>query len=270
MPSVPAIMSIAPSVLLCRARCATNLRPGAATSTSAASATFSWWIRASWWIRCTPDPQINRRTRINHNNRTVPPPDLTPAESCDGCDAQDGRRDAHTLTVSHDAQPAGRPDRGTVDASPSSDTDGPPACTRATQRSTLTQPPARAIPMGRRRGDPAAPGAPVDITVQGQDAGLEVTVVNAAPRQQPSGLERSGGSFGLAGMRDHAGPGRRLRREADVRSHRGRRVAGLRAPARRGSRAGTLSADGASANSGVSVRSISPRSGTMEQGPLHV
>jgi signal transduction histidine kinase len=27
-------------------------------------------------------------------------------------------------------------------------------------------------------------------------------VVNAAPRQRPSGLERSGGSFGLAGMRD--------------------------------------------------------------------
>ena len=47
-----------------------------------------------------------------------------------------------------------------------------------------------------------APGAPVDVTVQGQDTGLEVTVVNAAPRQRPSGLERSGGSFGLAGMRD--------------------------------------------------------------------
>jgi signal transduction histidine kinase len=47
-----------------------------------------------------------------------------------------------------------------------------------------------------------APGAPVDITIQGQDGELEVRVVNAAARQRPSGLERSGGSFGLAGMRD--------------------------------------------------------------------
>jgi signal transduction histidine kinase len=47
-----------------------------------------------------------------------------------------------------------------------------------------------------------APGAPVDITIQDQDAELEVRVVNAAARQRPSGLERSGGSFGLAGMRD--------------------------------------------------------------------
>jgi signal transduction histidine kinase len=47
-----------------------------------------------------------------------------------------------------------------------------------------------------------APGAPVDITIQDQDAELEVRVVNAAARQRPSGLERSGGGFGLAGMRD--------------------------------------------------------------------
>jgi signal transduction histidine kinase len=47
-----------------------------------------------------------------------------------------------------------------------------------------------------------APGAPVDITVGGRDAEVAVNVVNAAPRQRPSGLERSGGSFGLAGMRD--------------------------------------------------------------------
>jgi signal transduction histidine kinase len=47
-----------------------------------------------------------------------------------------------------------------------------------------------------------APGAPVDITVRSQGAEVAVDVVNAAPRQRLSGLERSGGSFGLAGMRD--------------------------------------------------------------------
>jgi signal transduction histidine kinase len=47
-----------------------------------------------------------------------------------------------------------------------------------------------------------APGAPVDITVCGCDGEVEVDIVNAAPRQVPSGLERSGGGFGLAGMRD--------------------------------------------------------------------
>jgi len=47
-----------------------------------------------------------------------------------------------------------------------------------------------------------APGAPVDITIRGQDTGVALDVVNAAPRHQPCGLERSGGGFGLAGMRD--------------------------------------------------------------------
>jgi signal transduction histidine kinase len=47
-----------------------------------------------------------------------------------------------------------------------------------------------------------APGAPVDITVRSQGAEVAVDVVNAAARQRPCGLERSGGSFGLAGMRD--------------------------------------------------------------------
>jgi signal transduction histidine kinase len=47
-----------------------------------------------------------------------------------------------------------------------------------------------------------APGAPVSITIREQDAAVEVAVVNAAPTQQPSGLERSGSSRGLAGMRD--------------------------------------------------------------------
>ncbi len=47
-----------------------------------------------------------------------------------------------------------------------------------------------------------APGAPVDITICDKGADMEVDVVNAAPRQRPSGLERSGDGRGLAGMRD--------------------------------------------------------------------
>jgi signal transduction histidine kinase len=47
-----------------------------------------------------------------------------------------------------------------------------------------------------------APGAPVSITIREQGADVEVAVQNAAPRRRPSGLERSGGSYGLAGMRD--------------------------------------------------------------------
>jgi signal transduction histidine kinase len=47
-----------------------------------------------------------------------------------------------------------------------------------------------------------APGAPVDITIRDHDTGVEVTVLNAAPRQAPSGLERSGSGQGLGGMRD--------------------------------------------------------------------
>jgi len=47
-----------------------------------------------------------------------------------------------------------------------------------------------------------APGAPVDITIRGQHDGVTVDVVNAAPRGEPSGLERSGGGYGLAGMRE--------------------------------------------------------------------
>ena len=39
-----------------------------------------------------------------------------------------------------------------------------------------------------------APGTPVDITVCSQDAEVKVNVVNAAPRQRLSGLERSGGA----------------------------------------------------------------------------
>ncbi len=50
-----------------------------------------------------------------------------------------------------------------------------------------------------------APGAPVDITIGGQDAGVTVDIVNAAPRGGSSGLERSGSSYGLAGMRERVG-----------------------------------------------------------------
>jgi len=47
-----------------------------------------------------------------------------------------------------------------------------------------------------------APGAPVDITVGGRDGEVRVDIVNAPPRQASSGLGRSGGGFGLTGMRD--------------------------------------------------------------------
>jgi signal transduction histidine kinase len=47
-----------------------------------------------------------------------------------------------------------------------------------------------------------APGAPVDITVHGDGAGVTVDIVNAAPRESPAGLARSGGGYGLAGMRE--------------------------------------------------------------------
>jgi signal transduction histidine kinase len=47
-----------------------------------------------------------------------------------------------------------------------------------------------------------APGSPVRITLRETDAGLEVQVINAAARQGPSGLEKSGSGRGLAGMRD--------------------------------------------------------------------
>jgi len=47
-----------------------------------------------------------------------------------------------------------------------------------------------------------APGAPVDITVQGDDTGVTVAIVNAAPREGPAGLAASGGGYGLAGMRE--------------------------------------------------------------------
>jgi signal transduction histidine kinase len=47
-----------------------------------------------------------------------------------------------------------------------------------------------------------APGAPVSITIREQGAAVEVAVVNGAAEEKPSGLERSGSSYGLAAMRD--------------------------------------------------------------------
>ena len=47
-----------------------------------------------------------------------------------------------------------------------------------------------------------APGAPVTITIEVQEAKVAVAVANSAPQQRPSGLERAGGGYGLAGMRD--------------------------------------------------------------------
>ncbi len=47
-----------------------------------------------------------------------------------------------------------------------------------------------------------APGAPVDVTVREADGGVEVRVVNAAPRHGRSGLELAGGGHGLAAMRE--------------------------------------------------------------------
>jgi signal transduction histidine kinase len=47
-----------------------------------------------------------------------------------------------------------------------------------------------------------APGAPVDITIRGRDGEVQVDIVNAPSQQAPSGLGRSGGGFGLAGMRE--------------------------------------------------------------------
>jgi signal transduction histidine kinase len=47
-----------------------------------------------------------------------------------------------------------------------------------------------------------APGAPVQIIIHGRDAAVEVSITNAVPPGQRSGLERSGASYGLSAMRD--------------------------------------------------------------------
>lgn len=46
-----------------------------------------------------------------------------------------------------------------------------------------------------------APGAPVTITVHAQQAAVDVSVVNEPPGQRASALARTGGGYGLAGMR---------------------------------------------------------------------
>jgi signal transduction histidine kinase len=47
-----------------------------------------------------------------------------------------------------------------------------------------------------------APGAPVDVVIAEASGGLEVSVANGPPTAPPSGLERTGGGRGLAGMRE--------------------------------------------------------------------
>jgi signal transduction histidine kinase len=47
-----------------------------------------------------------------------------------------------------------------------------------------------------------APGAPVDVVIADVGAELEVSVSNGPPAAPPSGLERSGGGRGLAGMHE--------------------------------------------------------------------
>ena len=109
-----------------------------------------------------------------------------------------------------------------------------------------------------------APGAPVDIVISGHDTGVAVDVVNAAPRHQPSGLERSGGSFGLAGMRQRvAACGGNLTSGPTP-------AGGWRVSAMLPAGLGSLRADGAPANSRVSVLAKTGTSGRIEQGPLHV
>jgi signal transduction histidine kinase len=47
-----------------------------------------------------------------------------------------------------------------------------------------------------------APGAPVDVVIAEAGGGVEVSVSNGPPTARPSGLERTGGGRGLAGMRE--------------------------------------------------------------------
>jgi signal transduction histidine kinase len=47
-----------------------------------------------------------------------------------------------------------------------------------------------------------APGAPVDVVIAEAGGELELSIANGAPTAPPSGLERTGGGRGLAGMRE--------------------------------------------------------------------
>ncbi len=49
-----------------------------------------------------------------------------------------------------------------------------------------------------------APGAPIDITIQGNVGTVSVDVVNGPPKSVPSALAAAGGGHGLAGMRERA------------------------------------------------------------------
>jgi hypothetical protein len=64
----------------------------------------------------------------------------------------------------------------------------------------LTRPELRSWLSASDREIPVITG--VDITVRGRDGQVRVDIVNAPPQQAPSGLGRSGGGFGLAGMRE--------------------------------------------------------------------
>lgn len=46
-----------------------------------------------------------------------------------------------------------------------------------------------------------APGAPISVTVHAADGCLSVVVENEAPRDTPTGLEQTGGTHGIAGLR---------------------------------------------------------------------
>jgi signal transduction histidine kinase len=47
-----------------------------------------------------------------------------------------------------------------------------------------------------------APGAPVTVTIRSEGGQVAVSVENAVPEERPSGLEHSGGQYGLASMRE--------------------------------------------------------------------
>jgi signal transduction histidine kinase len=47
-----------------------------------------------------------------------------------------------------------------------------------------------------------APGAPIGVTIRGNEDGVEVRVVNGPAGPRSSGLEQAGGGHGLAGMRE--------------------------------------------------------------------
>jgi signal transduction histidine kinase len=88
-----------------------------------------------------------------------------------------------------------------------------------------------------------APGASIVVAVRGGDDGVDVSVTNGPPRPGSSGLERSGGCQGLAGMRERITQsggsieaGSTARGGWQLRAHLPHRAASL--PAARAERAG--------------------------------